>query len=50
LGQIVEKPREDLEKVFPREDLKQRHSDSPEGELFSDIAKGFSTICQTLVF
>ena len=58
LGQIVEKPRGDLEKVLPREDLKlrvclrniPRHSDSPEGELFSDITQGFSTICQTLVF
>ena len=59
MGQIVEKPRGDLEKVLPREDLKRRdvplrkipsHSDSPEGELFSDITQGFSTICQTLVF
>ena len=59
LGQIVEKPRVELEKVLPREDLKPRdvpkanpraHSDSPEGELFSDITQGFSTICQTLVF
>ena len=57
MGQIVEKPRGDLEKVLPREDLKPRvclrniprHSDSPEGELFSDIIQGFSTICQTLV-
>ena len=64
LGQIVEKPRGDLEKVLPREDLKPRdvpktnpraqpeglpseyprHSDSPEGELFSDIMQGFSKI------
>ena len=27
----------------------QRHSDSPERELISDITQGFSTICQTLV-
>ena len=54
LGQIVEKLRGDLENVLPRDDLKPRdvprHSDSPEGELFSDITQGFSTICQTLVF
>ena len=45
-----------LEKVPLRENLKPRvclrniprHSDSPEGELFSDITQGFSTICQTL--
>ena len=57
----MEKPRGDLEKVLPREDLKPRDVPKanpraqpeglpPEGELFSDISQGFSTICQTLVF
>ena len=53
MGQIVEKPRGDLEKVLKRRDVPlqkiPRHSDSPEGELFSDITQGFSTIW-TLVF